>query len=191
MYPQSFQELVKLLSNLPGLGPRSGERIAFHLLEDENSERLAELIKEVREKVHPCPFCNNLTEKEICEICGNGKRDDGLLCIVEEPAQLEAIERTGAYRGLFFVLGGKISPWEGKEPSSLPVAKLFERLSKGKVKEVILAVNEDFTALYLKKLLQKFPIKVTRLARGLPVGARIEYVDEATLLEAFKNRSEI
>ena len=191
MYPQSFQELIEVLSRLPGLGPRSGERIAFHLLGNEEAEKLAELIKEVKEKVHPCPSCNYLTEKEVCDICGNAGRDKSLLCIVEEPAQLEALERTGVYKGLFYVLGGKISPWEGKDPSSLPLSKLFQRLSKGEVKEVIIAVNEDFTALYLKKFLQKFPVKVTRLARGLPVGARIEYVDEATLMEALKNRSEI
>ncbi|NOZ63762.1 MAG: recombination protein RecR [Caldiserica bacterium] len=191
MYPQSFQELIQLLSRLPGLGPRSGERIAFHLLDNEEAGKLAGLIKEVKEKVHLCPSCNYLTEKEVCDICGNGRRNRTLLCIVEEPAQLEAIERTGVYKGLFYVLGGKISPWEGKDPSALPFSRLFTRLSQGEVKEVIIAVNEDFTALYIKKLLQKVPVKVTRLARGLPVGARIEYVDEATLLEALKNRSEI
>ena len=191
MYPEKFNELIEVLSHLPGLGPRSGERIAFYLLKSEEAEKLADLIKEVKESIHQCPLCNNLTEKEICDICKNPKRDSSLLCVVEEPAQLEAIERTGGYNGLFFVLGGKISPWEGKNPSSLPVSKLSQRLSQGKVKEVIVAVNEDFTALYLKKILKKFPVRVTKLARGLTIGARIEYTDEATLLEALKNRSEI
>jgi len=191
MYPPQFEELIKELARLPGLGPRSGERIALFLLENGEAEKLAQAILKVKESIRHCPSCGNITDKELCRICSDPKRDSKILCVVEEPCQLEAIEKTGEFRGRYFVLRGKITPWEGKETRSFPLKKLMEKLKKEKIEEVILAVNEEFTALYLGKFLKPLPVKVTRLGRGLPVGARIEYADQATLLQALKNRSEV
>ncbi len=191
MYPKSFQELITLLSRLPGLGPRSGERIAFYLLANEEIENFAHSLLRVKEKVKLCSRCQGITEQDPCSICSDPRRDDTLLMIVEEPSQMEVIENTGEYRGRYFVLGGKLSPWEGKEPGEIPLGRLREILREGKVRELILAVNEDLTALFIKEQLKNFPLRITRLARGLPVGARIEYMDEATIREALKNRSEL
>ena len=191
MYPESFQEIVVFLSKLPGLGPRSGERIAFHLFKSGEIEKFATLLLKLKERVKFCSRCRNLTEEDPCKICQDPERDSSLLLIVEEPSQLEVIENSKEYKGKYFVLGSKISPWEGEKPQELPLKELEEIVRERKVKEVILAVNEELTALFLKDFLKKFPLKITRLGRGIPVGARIEYVDEATIREALRNRSEL
>ena len=191
MYPKSLEELIEKLSELPSLGPKSSERIALHLLT--KSYKLEQLIHAIKNlgKVGYCVQCNSFTEEKLCFICENPKREKEKICIVEEPHQVDILERSGIFKGVYYVLHGGIAPLEGKGPQDLKVDKLMKRIKEENIKEVILAVNQEFTLHYLVKLLKNSRIKVSCLAKGIPVGSKIEYVDELTLKEAFKGRHEV
>jgi recombination protein RecR len=197
-YPPSLERAIHELGKLPGIGPRTALRLAFHLLKQppEASQTLARTLVEARTKLHPCRDCFNLTEETLCQICSSSNRDAGLILAVEDPSDVVAFERTHEYRGLYHVLGGTLSPLEGRGPQHLTLDALVERVKKSPgLKEVIVAtdptVEGDSTALYIQQLLKDAPVKVTRLARGMPSGGDVEYADEATLLKALEGRREI
>ncbi len=175
-YPQPLARLIEELEKLPGVGPKTAQRLALHLLEgsQEEAAALAEAILEVKARIHACPVCFNLTDADRCAICSDPQRDQGLLCVVSDPRDLLAMERGGSYRGRYHVLQGQISPMEGVGPESLRIRELLERVREGKVSEVILATNPtaegDATAMYLAGLLKPLGVKVSRIALGLPVG---------------------
>ncbi|MEO0313314.1 MAG: hypothetical protein RL140_544 [Actinomycetota bacterium] len=194
MYEGIVQELIDELGRLPGVGPKSAQRIAFHLLqtEDDLPQRLARVLIEVKEKVRFCDVCGNVSEQERCNICRDERRDKSSICVVEESKDVQAIERTREFRGLYHVLGGAISPIQGIGPEQLRIKELMTRLSNTEIKEVILATNPNLegeaTATYLVRMLSSLGISVTRLASGLPVGGDLEYADEVTLGRAFSGR---
>jgi recombination protein RecR len=194
MYEGVVQELIDELGRLPGVGPKSAQRIAFYLLqtEDDLAERLAKVLIEVKERVRFCDICGNVSEHERCNICRDVRRDQTLICVVEESKDVQAIERTREFRGLYHVLGGAISPIEGIGPDQLRIKELMARLSNPDIKEVILATDPNLegeaTATYLSRMLSSMGIPVTRLASGLPVGGDLEYADEVTLGRAFSGR---
>jgi recombination protein RecR len=194
MYEGVVQELIDELGRLPGVGPKSAQRIAFYLLqtEDDLAERLAKVLIEVKERVRFCDICGNVSEQERCNICRDVRRDQTLICVVEESKDVQAIERTREFRGLYHVLGGAISPIEGIGPDQLRIKELMARLSNPDIKEVILATDPNLegeaTATYLSRMLSTMGIPVTRLASGLPVGGDLEYADEVTLGRAFSGR---
>lgn len=194
MYEGIVQELIDELGRLPGVGPKSAQRIAFHLLqtEDDLAQRLARVLIEVKEKVRFCDVCGNVSEQERCNICRDERRDKSSICVVEESKDVQAIERTREFRGLYHVLGGAISPIQGIGPEQLRIKELMTRLSNTEIKEVILATNPNLegeaTATYLVRMLSSLGISVTRLASGLPVGGDLEYADEVTLGRAFSGR---
>ena len=194
MYEGIVQELIDELGRLPGVGPKSAQRIAFHLLqtEDDLPERLAKVLVEVRERVKFCDVCGNVSEQDRCNICRDERRNQTLICVVEESKDVQAIERTREFRGLYHVLGGAISPIEGIGPDQLRIKELMARLSNPDIKEVILATDPNLegeaTATYLSRMLSTMGIPVTRLASGLPVGGDLEYADEVTLGRAFSGR---
>jgi len=189
--------VVDELSRLPGIGPKTAQRLAYHLLRSprEQAEALAEAIMELKEKVVLCSQCYNITERSPCGVCADSRRDASRICVVEEPLDVVAIERTGQYSGQYHVLHGALSPIEGIGPEELKIRELLHRLEPGKVEEVILATNPnlegDATAMYLTRLVQPLGFTVTRLARGLPVGGDLEYADEITLSNALAGRSQI
>jgi recombination protein RecR len=193
-YAKPLARLVGELEKLPGIGPKSAQRLAFHLLRvpPEEARLLAEAITQVKEQIHPCAICYNYTDREICEICSSARRDRSLLCVVADPRDLIAIERTNEYRGLYHVLGGVISPIEGVFPEQLRIKELTQRLESGEVKEVILAMNPqvegEHTALYLQRKLHPLGLRVTQIAFGLPVGGDLDYADPATLVRALGGR---
>jgi len=194
-YTQSIQSLMTELSKLPGIGIRSAERIAFHLLKQKPEEamRLADAIRDVKTRIKHCSVCYNLTEQDPCAICANPGRDQGLVCIVEQPKDLLALEATGLYQGVYHVLLGRISPLEGIDPSDLTLDALVKRLESGIIREVIMATNPnlegDGTALHIQSLIARFPnVQVTRLARGLPTGSNIEYANRNILADAISGR---
>ncbi len=197
MYEGPVQDLIDELGRLPGIGPKSAQRIAFHLLKVEpaDAERLATAIQEVKAKVHFCRVCWNVAEGDLCRICRDPRRDPSLVCVVEEPRDLVAIERTQEFRGRYHVLGGAISPIEGIGPDDLRTRELLARLEPDAVREVILATNPNIegeaTAMYLARLLGPLGVKVTRIASGLPVGGDLDYADEITLGRAFVGRREM
>ncbi|HEV8373842.1 MAG TPA: recombination mediator RecR [Actinomycetota bacterium] len=197
MYEGPVQDLIDELGRLPGIGPKSAQRIAFHLLKVEpaDAERLATAIQEVKAKVHFCRVCWNVAEGDLCRICRDPRRDPSLVCVVEEPRDLVAIERTQEFRGRYHVLGGAISPIEGIGPDDLRTRELLARLEPDAVREVILATNPNIegeaTAMYLARLLGPLGVKVTRIASGLPVGGDLDYADEITLGRAFAGRREM
>lgn len=182
---------------LPGIGPKSAQRIVFWLLngDADSARRLADAILEVKASVHFCPQCFNYAEGDLCPICSDSERDASTICVVEEPRDITSIEKTGVYRGLYHVLGGVISPMDGIGPDDLHVAELMSRLSDTGVSEVLLATNPDVegetTATYLSRMLKPLGIKVTRLASGLPVGSDLEFADEVTLGRAIDARREL
>ena len=194
MYEGIVQELIDELGRLPGIGPKSAQRIAFHSLQTESFDvsRLAEVLTEVREKVRFCSICGNVTESETCGICRDPRRSPATICVVEEAKDVVAIERTREFKGLYHVLGGAISPIDGIGPDDLRIRQLLQRLSDGLVTEVIIATDPNLegeaTATYLTRLLQQPNLRVTRLASGLPVGGDLEYADEVTLGRAFSGR---
>ncbi|MFM5952283.1 MAG: recombination mediator RecR [Micrococcales bacterium] len=194
MYEGVVQELIDELGRLPGVGPKSAQRIAFYLLqtEDDLAERLAKVLIEVKERVRFCDVCGNVSEQERCNICRDARRDPTLICVVEESKDVQAIERTREFRGLYHVLGGAISPIEGIGPDQLRIKELMARLSDPNIREVILATDPNLegeaTATYLSRMLSTMGIPVTRLASGLPVGGDLEYADEVTLGRAFSGR---
>jgi len=197
LYEGPVQDLIDELGRLPGVGPKSAQRIAFHLLKVEpaDAERLARAIHEVKAKVHFCRICFNVAEGELCRICRDPRRDPSLVCVVEEPRDLVAIERTQEFKGRYHVLGGAISPIEGIGPDDLRIRELLRRLESEGVDEVILATNPNIegeaTAMYLARLLAPLGVRVTRIASGLPVGGDLEYADEITLGRAFAGRRDM
>jgi len=198
-YTQSIQNLMDQLARLPGIGPRSAERIAFHLLKQKAQEalKLADAIRDVKTRIRNCSLCYNLTEDDPCAICRDASRDQGLVCVVEQPKDLLALEATGLYKGVYHVLLGRISPLEHIEPDDLTIAALMQRLAGGAVRELILGTNPtlegDGTALYIQDLVrQRHPqVKLTRLARGLPTGSSIEYANRNILADAISGRQPV
>jgi recombination protein RecR len=194
VYEGIVQELIDELGRLPGIGPKSAQRIAFHILQTESFDvsRLAEVLTEVRDKVRFCIICGNVTETETCSICRDPRRSAATICVVEEAKDVVAVERTREFKGLYHVLGGAISPIDGIGPDDLRIRQLLARLSDGVVTEVIIATDPNLegeaTATYLTRLLQQPNLRVTRLASGLPVGGDLEYADEVTLGRAFEGR---
>lgn len=190
-------ELMAALNKLPGIGPRSAERIALHLVQSDPVEvqRLAQALMQARERVRPCSVCGGLTEQMPCTLCTDPRRDATLVCVVEQAVDILRIEKAGAYRGRYHVLGGRISPLEGVEPEDLNVAALEARLAQEPIREVILALGSDVegdaTAFYLARRLSARGVKVTRLAQGLPAGSGLEFADELTLSRALEGRREI
>jgi recombination protein RecR len=195
-YTQSIQNLRSELARLPGIGMRSAERIAFHLLKQspEEAMKLSEAIRDVKTRIRHCSVCYNLTEQDPCAICADPSRDQGLVCLVEQPKDLLALESTGLYRGVYHVLLGRISPLEGVEPGDLTIDPLMRRLASGAVREIIMGTNPnmegDGTALYVQSLVGgRFPdVQITRLARGLPSGSNIEYANRNILADAISGR---
>lgn len=194
MYDGIVQELIDEFGRLPGIGPKSAQRITFHILQTPTFDvaRLAELLSEIRTRVRFCEICGNVAEQERCAICRDPRRIQTLICVVEDAKDVAAIERTREFRGLYHVLGGAISPIAGVGPDDLRIAQLMTRLADGTVQEVILATNPNLegeaTASYLSRLLTTMQITVSRLASGLPVGGDLEYADEVTLGRAFEGR---
>ena len=194
MYEGIVQDLIDELGRLPGVGPKSAQRIAFHILQTESFDvtKLANTLLEVRDKVKFCDQCGNVSEEITCGICRDPRRDPTFICVVEEAKDVVAIERTREFKGLYHVLGGAISPIDGIGPEQLRIRELMTRLADGTVTEVIIATDPNLegeaTATYLSRLLQTLEIKVTRLASGLPVGGDLEYADEVTLGRAFEGR---
>jgi len=196
-YAGPVQDLIDELGRLPGVGPKSAQRIAFHLLKlpKEDALRLSRTIVEAKERVAWCQRCFNLSEGELCAICADDRRDGTVLCVVEEPKDLVAVEKTGEFRGRYHVLQGAINPIEGVGPDQLRVKELLARMVPEQVEEVILCTNPNIegeaTAMYLGRLLTPLGIKVTRIASGLPVGGDLEYADELTLGRALEGRREL
>lgn len=195
--PEPILELLAALNKLPGVGPRSAERIALHLVQADSSaaRQLAQAIVRARERIQNCPNCGALTEQTPCGICTDQRRDPGIVCVVERPVDIISIEKAGSFRGKFHVLGGKISPLNGVEPEDLRIAELEHRLAAEPVKEVVLAlptdVEGDATSFYLAKRLAAKKVKVTRIAYGLPAGSALEFADELTLSRALEGRREM
>jgi recombination protein RecR len=194
MYEGAIQDLIDELGRLPGVGPKSAQRIAFHVLQADRGDvtRLAAALTRVKEQVRFCETCFNVAESQLCRICRDPRRTDELICVVEEPKDVVAIERTGEFRGRYHVLGGAINPLDGIGPDQLRIRELMARLASGAIKELILATDPntegEATATYLALLTKPMGISVTRLASGLPVGGDLEYADEITLGRAFEGR---
>jgi len=197
MYEGALQQLIDELGRLPGVGPKSAQRIAFYLIEAENEVAisLSDVLREVREKVRFCEICGNVSESEKCVICLDQKRDLGLICVVEDSKDIAAIERTREFRGLYHVLGGAISPIAGVGPDQLRIKLLMQRLADLTIREVIIATNPNLegeaTATYLIRMLSTLEIAVSKLASGLPVGGDLEYADDMTLGRAFEGRRRV
>lgn len=195
--PEPITALTAALNKLPGIGPRSAERIALHLVQAETGavRQLADAILQARQRIQFCSNCGALTEKNPCEICSDARRDASLVCIVEQPVDILSIEKSGTYRGKFHVLGGKISPLDGVEPEDLRIADLEKRLQTEPIKEIVVAlgtdVEGDATGFYLAKRLARPGLKVSRIAHGLPAGAGLEFADELTLTRALEGRREM
>jgi recombination protein RecR len=198
-YTQSIQNLMNQLASLPGIGMRSAERIAFHLLKQKPEEalQLADAIRDVKTRIKHCSTCYNLTEADPCDICSNASREQSVVCIVEQPKDLLALEATGLYRGVYHVLLGRIAPLDGVDPGDLTIEPLLHRLASGTIKEVIMGTNPnmegDGTALHVQNLISsRFPhIAITRLARGLPAGSNIEYANRNILADAIAGRQKM
>ena len=196
-YARPVERLITELSKLPSIGPRSAQRIAFHIIRGKKDDAigLAEALKEVKERIKPCVRCFNLTEVEECEICRDARRDRTAICVVEDPYDIGPIERTAEYRGLYHVLGGSLSPLDGVEPEDLRITELVERVRNEGTKELVIATNPnttgEATALFIAAEVRDLPVRVTALASGLPVGGDLEYADEVTLGRAFAGRREL
>lgn len=196
-YAKPLARLIGELEKLPGVGPKSAARLAFYILRipPEEAEQLADAVMEVKRSIGFCRQCFNFTDQELCSICRDPRRDPSTLCIVAEPRDLVAMDKTNEYKGIYHVLHGVISPMEGVGPEMLKIRELLERLRSGEVKEAILATNPtiegEATALYLSNLLKPLGIKVTRIAHGLPMGGDMDYADQATLIQALEWRREL
>ncbi|CAB4902679.1 unannotated protein [freshwater metagenome] len=194
MYEGVIQELIDELGRLPGVGPKSAQRIAFYLLQadEDQAKRLAEVLTEVKERVRFCEQCGNVAEAQLCNICRDPRRSKASICVVEESKDVQAIERTREFKGLYHVLGGAISPIEGIGPDNLRIKELVSRLADPEIKEIIIATDPNLegeaTATYLTRMLSPMGITISRLASGLPVGGDLEYADEITLGRAFEGR---
>ncbi|MDI6891684.1 MAG: recombination mediator RecR [Actinomycetota bacterium] len=201
-YAEPVARLIEELAKLPGIGPKSAQRLAFHILktDSEETKKLAEAILQVKEKIKFCKACFNVTDQELCEYCRDSKRDGSVICVVEEPRDIVALEKTREFKGRYHVLQGAISPIEGVGPEDIKVRELLDRLKgeaqvEQRVKEIILATNPNIegeaTAMYIAKLVKPLGVKVTRIASGLPVGGDLEYADEVTLGRALEGRREL
>jgi len=194
---QPIARLVEELKRLPGVGQKTAQRLAFHILRQtpEEAERLATAIREAKQKVRACSVCNNITDQDPCAFCSSPTRNPKVICVVEEPQNIVNIERTRLFGGVYHVLGGAIAPLQGIGPEQLKIKGLLERIQNGAMEEIIIATNPnaegEATALYLSKLLKPLGIKVTRIAMGIPVGSDLEYADEVTLQRALEGRREI
>jgi recombination protein RecR len=196
-YPESVRELIKNLSKLPGIGEKTADRLAMHILRAPRREadRLAHSIMEVKEKIRLCAMCFSLSDAEICNICRDRNRDFSILCVVEQPADMVAIEKSGAFTGLYHILEGALSPMDGVGPDNIRIKELISRIAQGKIQEVVLATSTNIegesTAAYIAELLGNYPVKVTRIASGVPIGGDLKYVDQVTLKTAMKSRHPI
>lgn len=196
-FSQSVSDLIEHLGRLPGIGRKSAERLAYHLLRTNKAEALAlaDAIRAVRENVHYCAVCFNLAEADLCSICADSRRDQTLLCVVEQPRDLIALEQAAAYRGLYHVLLGRVSPLEGVGPEQLTISQLVERVRRGNFTEIIMGTNPtvegDGTALYISNQLAEFPIQITRLARGVTSGSMLEHVNKDILADALVGRQKL
>lgn len=196
-FPAALERLTEQFAKLPGIGGKTAQRLAFHLLSlpQEEAQEFAETILEAKRTVHLCPMCQNLTDQDICPICDDETRDHGLICVVADPKDVVAMERAREFHGVYHVLHGVISPLNHVGPDDIRVRELLERVGKGGVREVIMATNPDTegeaTAMYISRLLRPLEVRVTRLAYGIPVGGQLEYADEVTLLRALEGRQDI
>ncbi len=196
-YARPVERLITELSKLPSIGPRTAQRIAFHIIRGKPDDAfgLAAALKEVKERIKPCRRCFNLTEVEECDICRDTRRDEAVICAVEDPYDIGSIERTGEYRGLYHVLGGALSPLDGVEPEDLRIAELVQRVREEGTQEIVVATNPnttgEATALFIAQEVADLPVRVTALASGLPVGGDLEYADEVTLGRAFAGRRDL
>jgi recombination protein RecR len=194
-YTQSINQLIEQFGKLPGIGPKSAERLAFHVLKSSPEEALAlaRAITDLKQKIRLCKICFNLSEQEVCHICSDAKRDNSLLCVVEQPKDIISLEKTGLCKWIYHVLNGHIAPLEGIEPADLTIEPLMKRIRGGTIREVVMATNPnvegDGTALYIASLLRNTSIKITRLARGLPTGSTLEYAGGNILADAILGRS--
>lgn len=195
MHATVIENLIEKFEQLPGIGRKSAERIAFHILEHmskEDAVSMSNIITEAKEKITLCSVCQNLTDTSPCKICSSPKRDNSVICVVESPEDVSAIEATNEFNGLYHVLHGSLSPMDGITPDDIKINELLLRLSDGTVKEVIMAtnptVNSTATAVYISKLLAPFDVKVTRIAHGIPIGSDLEYADKITLIKALEGR---
>lgn len=197
LFPPTFENLIDGFASLPGVGRKSAQRLAFHILSlpEGEAESFAAAILEARKSVHTCPVCQNLTDAELCPICSSPNRDKSVICVVAEPRDVASIERSREFKGVFHVLHGVLSPMSHIGPDDIRISELVERVSKGGVSEVIMATNPDTegdtTAMYISRLLKPFDVRVTRLAYGIPVGSNLEFADDATLLRAIEGRREM
>jgi len=196
-YPEALARLIQEFKRLPGIGQKSAQRLAFHLLRTprEDAEHLAQALLDVKDKLGLCQVCNNISDSKLCPFCGDAGRDHSVICVVEEPHNILPIETTRQYSGYYHVLHGSLSPLRGIGPEQLKIQNLLERLEAGEVKEVILATNPtvegEATAAYLSKLLKPLGLKVTRIAMGVPVGSDLEFADEVTMSKSLENRREM
>ena len=196
-FPAALQNLADQFAKLPGVGSKTAQRLAFHVLSlpMEDAQEFADAILEAKQQVHTCPVCQNLTDREICPICDDDTRDKSVICVVADPKDVIAMERSREFRGVYHVLHGVISPMNHVGPDDLEIKSLVERVAAGGIDEVIMATNPDTegeaTAMYLARLLRPFGVKVTRLAYGIPVGGHLEFADDATLMRALEGRREI
>ncbi len=195
--PASLQELVEQFKKLPGIGAKSAQRLAFHILRTprEDAERLCQAIRDVKDRVTYCSACNNITDVDPCAFCSADGRDRRIICVVEEPQNVNAIEKTGGFRGMYHVLLGALSPLQGVGPDDLKIKGLLTRMADGTVEEIILATNPtvegEATAIYLARLLKPLGVRVTRIATGIPVGSDLEYADELTMGKAMEGRRDV
>ena len=197
MLPDTLQQLIDQFKRLPGIGAKSAQRLAFHILKTprEDAERLCDAIRQVKDRVTYCTVCNNITDVDPCAVCADDSRDRRLICVVEEPQNVNVIEKTGGFRGTYHVLMGAISPLTGIGPDDLKIKGLLARLADGSVEEVILATNPtvegEATAIYLARLLKPLGPRVTRIAMGIPVGSDLEYADDLTMSRSLEGRREV
>lgn len=197
LYTASFSKLIEVFQKMPGIGHKSAVRMAYYILSlsDSEANEVISAITDAKEKMHYCSVCQNLTETDPCEICSNPKRDNSVICVMEQPKDVIALEKTREYYGMYHVLHGSISPTDGISPEDLKIKELLARISQGDIKEVIMAnspsIEGEATAMYISRLLKPFGVKVTRIAYGLPVGGDLEYADQITLVKAIEGRHEI
>ena len=197
LYTTSFSKLVDVFRKMPGVGGKSAVRMAYHILSlsDEETKEIISAISDAKQKIHYCSICQNITETDPCEICSNPKRDRTLLCVMDKPKDVIALEKTREYFGLYHVLHGSISPMDGIGPDDLKINELLSRVAEGEFKEIIMAndpsIEGEATAMYISKLLKPFGVKVSRIAYGVPVGGDLEYADQITLAKAIEGRREI
>jgi recombination protein RecR len=196
-YAEPLQRLIEELKRIPGIGAKTAQRIAFYIigLPQEDADRLAESIRAAKKQVFYCSVCNNITHVDPCSLCTDGERNSEMLCIVEEPFNISSIEKTGAYNGRYHVLLGTLAPLRGVGPEELRLEKLVERVEKGRFKEIVIATNPtaegEATALYLARILKSRPVRLTRLAMGLPVGSDLDFADQVTIRKALEGRTEL